>query len=91
MNGQCCTQSTDEISHQNKSETNKQNKQAKKERKRKKKKKHFKRGKGMCAYVLQASELEYPERKKYKTLTLRELQMFLSQSEQLWLPGQLSN
>lgn len=45
----------------------------------------------MCAYILQASELEYPERKKYKTLTLRELQMFLSQSEQLWLPGQLSN
>lgn len=45
----------------------------------------------MCAYVLQASELEYPERKKYKTLTLGELQMFLSQSEQLCLPGQLSN
>lgn len=89
MNGQCCTQSTDEISEKNKSETNKQNKQAKKERK--KKNTHFKRGKGMCAYVLQASELEYPERKKYKTLTLGELQMFLSQSEQLWLPGQLSN
>lgn len=35
MNGQCCTQSTDEISEQNKSETNKQNKQAKKERKKK--------------------------------------------------------
>lgn len=62
MNGQCCTQSTDEISEQNKSETNKQNKQAKKERK-KKTNTHFKRGKGMCAYVLQASELEYPERK----------------------------
>lgn len=74
----------------NQKQTNKTSKQRKKERE-KKKKKHFKRGKGMCAYILQASELEYPERKKYKTLTLRELQMFLSQSEQLWLPGQLSN